>query len=84
MCQWFNPFFGENAEQLSIGPGRIGQRPKQIKDGTDTKLDPRRADMAHGRMMVRREQKADADIIDAFFQGCGGEIKRHAQSFQHF
>ena len=57
---------GENTpSNWRLHARRIGQRAEQVENRPRAKFDPRRADMAHGRMMRRREHEADAGLADA-------------------
>ena len=53
------PSVGEDADQLPLGAGRVGQRAQQIEDRARAQLDARAGDMAHRRMVARRHQEAD-------------------------
>ena len=57
-----DPFRREHADQLALDAGRVGQRAEQIEDRARAELDPGRADMAHGAVMARRHQEADAGL----------------------
>ncbi len=51
-----------HADHLTTSPGRIRQWPDQIHDGGNPKFTPDCRHMAHGRVIVRREQKDDPDV----------------------
>ena len=80
---WPLPLRGEHADHLAARAGGIGERPQQVEHRADAELPPYRAGMAHGRMMIRREQEADAHFGDAAPNLLGFQTQPGAGGFQH-
>ena len=57
-----HPVRREDADELALGAGRVRQRPEQIEDGARAELDAGRPDMAHGAVIARRHEEADAGL----------------------
>ena len=53
-----------DADDLRAGAGRVRQRPEHVEDGPRRQLLPHRGRVTHGRMVRRREQEAEAELVD--------------------
>ena len=75
---------GENTPTICrVHAGRIGERPEQVEDGARAEFDAHRADMAHGRVMRRREHEADAGLADAARDRLRRQVDLDAERHQH-
>ena len=64
--QGFDPLAREDAGELALDAGRIGQGAQQIENGAGAQLDARRTDMAHGAVVAGRHHEADPRFPDGF------------------
>ena len=63
-------------EQLALRARRVGQRAEHVEDRADAELAADRPDVAHGRVVGRREQEAEADLVDAAATSSGARSMR--------
>src|SRR5215212_11539676 len=61
---------------------RIGQRAEEIKGRRYAELTPHRSRMPQRRMVVRGEEKPDADLIHHVLLRRRGEIKHHPERLE--
>src|SRR4051812_48368821 len=81
--KWLDPLFREYTHHLTLDVGWIGKRTEQIEDRTRTKLDARRTDMLHGRMVRGCEHEADASLVNAVSDLFRREIDLHSERAEH-
>jgi hypothetical protein len=55
----------EDADELALGPGRVGQRPEQVKNCPERQLGPHGHDVPHRRVVGAGEHKAYAHLLYA-------------------
>ena len=72
-----------DTKHLEGRTGRIGQRPQQVEDAAHAQLAADRGGMFHGRMMSRREEKADAGLVNAVGHFLRGDVEFHTEGLQH-
>jgi hypothetical protein len=53
----------EDADELALGPGRIGQRPEQVENGPERQLGPHGDYVSHRRVVAAGEHKAYAHLL---------------------
>ena len=53
-----------DADDLRARAGRVGQRPEHVEDRPRRELAAHRSRVPHRRMMRRREQEAEAELVD--------------------
>jgi hypothetical protein len=75
--------FIENAENLSLGEGGIGQGPENVEDTADADLPPGPDNVAHGAMKGGSEEKAYASLADAVGHPASLHLCVHPQFPQH-
>ncbi len=76
----------ENANELMRRLRGIQERPEQIKNGRDSlacQLLAHRSDHLEGRMILRREQKSHARLLDASAQNVRRQIDPDTELLQH-
>ena len=73
----------EHAHQNVGSTGRIGQRPEDVKNGAHTQLFAHRSHVFHGRMVVRRKHKANADLFDGACDLLRRQIDVATQGLNH-
>ena len=61
----------------------IGERAEHVEDGADADLPARPDGVLHGQVHHGREEKADADLLDAFFRAVRGHLDVDAQRLEH-
>ena len=54
---------GGDADDLALCAGRIGEGAEQVEDRAEAQLLADRQHVAHGRVVGRREQEADAGLV---------------------
>jgi hypothetical protein len=60
----------EHAHHLRPRPGGVRQRAEHVEDRARRELAPNRGRMLHGGMMRRREQEAEAELVDRLLDPC--------------
>ena len=78
-----DPFFGEHADHLIFGAGRIGERTEQIEDSADAELAPHFRHVTHGGMMDRREHEAEPALLDAARDGLRRALDIDSERREH-
>ena len=75
------PLVVEDPEDLALGPCRVRQGAKDVKDGADLEGLAHRSHEAHGAMVTLGKHKADAKLLDALGHGLGGQIEANPGRF---
>jgi len=79
--------FGElrivDAQKLRGGACGIGERPQHVEDGADADFAPRTDGVFHRAVQFRREEKADADLLEAFLDDFLIDADVDAQGFEN-
>ena len=71
-----------DADELATDIGGIGERPHQVEDGAFADRPADRAETLERRMIILREQEADAQILERGFCRGGRAIEIKAQRFE--
>jgi len=74
--------FVENADQLVLGFGWIGQWPEDVENRAHAHFLAHGRDMLHRAVVVGREHEADAQLVDAFTDLTRRDRQIHAQRFE--
>src|SRR5687767_5520592 len=79
-------FAGEDSHELIVRPGGVQEWAEQIKDGRDALCSeelPHGGDRLEGRVIGRRENKAEPIALYGFPQAFWGEIDPYAKRLEH-
>ena len=71
----------EHAQELVCRAGRIGQRAQDIEDAAEAERTADRGNIAHGAVVIGREHKADAGLLNALGNLFGVEVEVGAHLF---
>ena len=75
--------FGIDADQLVRGRRRIGEGAEDVEDGAGGDLAARADGITHGRVIGRREEEGDTDLLDALGGLVRRERQRRAERLEH-
>ena len=71
-----------DADQLAARAGGVGERAEQVEDRAHAERLPHRPRVAHGGVMGRGVQVAEAVALDHLGRLLGREVDRHAERFE--
>ena len=71
-----------DADDLSAGARRVGERAEHVEDRARRELAPNGRGVAHRRMMSRREEEAEPELVDRARHSLGGQLEIEAQSLE--
>ena len=72
-----------DAERLVLRPGRVAERAQDVENAPNGELATRGARETKRRMEDRREQEADARLVDAPRDAFGLQVDLDAQLLEH-